>query len=228
MHARRVVRVMADGSTEPLLVRADDGADYVVKPGSPTVPDALHELLGALLAPVWGIRVPEPVIVCFAPMLVRYMAEGGARLALAARQIGLSGGLAFGSRKMIAPLARTAEPLLAWPEEMRRLLRFDLFIGNPDRTRDNPNLLFDPDGPIAIDHALGFGWLRGQESDRAADLSAHLAWTALTELPVSGLIPPCDRRRLRQIAAMIPDAWLGELERLSLVEKLEERWEEQP
>lgn len=221
VQARRVVRVMADGSTEPLLVRADDDADYVVKPGSPTVPDALHELLGALLAPMWGVRVPEPVIVSFAPALIGYMAAGGARLALAARQLSLSGGLAFGSRKIDAPLLRAAEPVEVWPEA-RRLWMFDLFIGNPDRTWDNPNLLFDPDGLIAIDHALGFGWLH--EEGRAADLSAHLAWMPCT---APGLIPLCDRRCLEQIAGMIPGAWLGGLDRLSLTEKLEERWLEQ-
>lgn len=225
IRARRILAVLPDGATEPLLVRAEDGSDWIVKPGAVAIPDAPNEWLAASLAPSWGVRVPEPAIVAFPEALCAAMevADRGwrGRQSLAARQIRAAGGLAFGGRWLSGQLVQGAADLEAagLQADAARVRAFDAFIGNLDRTEDNANLLICGGGLVAIDHAPGFGWLWGG-SDGGADGEPHIA----ARWPLAPA-PPVNDGAIAAAVASLPEAWRRGREEEELCWRIGARWD---
>jgi hypothetical protein len=238
VRARRVIEVVPDGSTEPLRVRGEDGADWIVKPGG-AFPDAPNELLAALLAPAWGVRVPEPAIVTFSEAICLSMeavdGRGAGRphegpLAKAARRIKVAGGSAYGGRLIQGRLVQGASDIeqAGLSTEAMRVRAFDAFLGNTDRTEDNTNLLFheeeDREALFAIDHAAGLGWLwveRAVEAP-AVELGGDPHVAAQWPMPPA---PPVDWEAIEAAVASLPPAWRRGRESDVLVERIGARWE---
>jgi hypothetical protein len=159
-----------EGGSVPALVEADDSGMYVVKlRGSGQGAKALvAELIAGELARAAGLAVPEIAFVD----LAREIAESEPDPELAEpleRSAGLNLGLDYlpGSI-MFDPVADPAPDALT----ASRVVLFDAFVANVDRTPRNPNLLTWHAGLWLIDHG--------------ASLYVHHAWGPDDPLEGSG------------------------------------------
>jgi hypothetical protein len=166
IQAATVLRALSSGRTRPCLMLCTNplGADceVVIK-----WRDALEtketglicELMAALLAQDLDLPVPKPFIVEVAPNFV--VGESKPELSAIATK---SAGLNFGSQKLPTgvgtwpkdkPIPVLLRPLAA------EIFAFDVLIQNPDRRRDNPNLLWSDEELFLCDHEQAFSFLMG-------------------------------------------------------------------
>jgi hypothetical protein len=155
----------AGGSAWSVVVRADDGARWLVKlrgAAHGTSP-LVAEVLVAELADALGLPVPARAVIALDDELTS--ADPHQELvATLARSRGDNLGLAYLPDAHVATAADVAalEPSLA-----AQILWLDGLVGNVDRTVANPNLLVAGGRPWLIDHG--------------AALPFHYAWAAVTE-----------------------------------------------
>jgi hypothetical protein len=211
--ATRYVTPLREGGSLPAIVEADDDGLYVLKfRGAGQGRKALvAELVAGELARAAGLPVPEIVFVELDPELARtepdpeiqdlIRASGGLNLALDY----------LPSAVTFDPLAFRPDPALA-----ARVVWFDAFTTNVDRTARNSNLMVWHDRLWLIDHGAALyvhhqwdGWLeraRGAfplirdhvllpfaDGLEAADAAMS---AAITEAAVAGVV------------ALVPDDWL--------------------
>ncbi len=215
VHVTRYVTPLREGGSLPALVEADDGALYVLKfRGAGQGAKALvAELIAGELARALGLKVPELVLAELDPAMARtepdpeiqdlLRASGGLNLALAY----LPGSITYD------PLVGTVDAALA-----SRIVWFDCFVTNVDRTARNTNMLIWQNRLWLIDHGAalyfhhaGLDWetpsrrpfvqikdhvLLPRASDLAgADAEAHAVLTA---------------EGIKSIVSLVPDVWLLE------------------
>ncbi|MEU0546167.1 HipA family kinase [Micromonospora sp. NPDC005979] len=210
--AIRYVTPLREGGSLPGLVEADDLGTYVAKfTGAGQGPKALvAEVICGELARRLDLRVPPLVVLDIDPVIGRAEPDqevqellrnsGGANLGMDF----LPGALGFD------PVAHPVDPLLA-----SRVLSFDAYVENVDRSWRNPNLLIWHRELWLIDHgaALYFhhNWPR-------ADAAVHRAYRAEDHV----LAPYADRVAeandelaarvtpdlLREVLALVPAQWL--------------------
>ncbi|MEO8082068.1 MAG: HipA family kinase [Caldimonas sp.] len=213
--ATRYVTPLREGGSLPAIVEGDDDGLYVLKfRGAGQGQKALiAELVAGELARAADLPVPEIVLMTLDPDLARtepdpeiqdlIRASAGLNLALDY----LPGALAFD------PIGEAVEPLLA-----SRIVWFDAYVTNLDRTARNTNLLLWHRRLQLIDHgaALYFHHAWPDAVDRSADpfplIREHvlLPWaSALAEadLAMTALIvPPV----IDAVVAALPAGWLEE------------------
>ena len=206
--ATRYVTPLREGGSLPALMEADDLGTYVVKfVGAGQGRKVLvAEVLVGELARRLGLPVPELVVATVDPVLglaepdeeVQDLlrASPGDNLAMDF----LPGALGFD------PVVHTLDPGLA-----ARVLWLDAFVGNVDRSWQNPNLLMWHRAPWLIDHGatLTFhhAWARSEGfASRAYDTAAHvLRAQAGPSVDLSGEV---DEDLLREVTGLVPDVWL--------------------
>lgn len=213
VHATRYLTPLREGGSLPAIVEADDDGLYVLKfRGAGQGPKALvAELVAGEIGRALGLPVPEIVFMELDPELARtepdpeiqelIRASGGLNLALDY----LPGSVTFD------PLAMSPEPMLA-----SRIVWFDAFVTNLDRTPRNANLLVWHRGLWLIDHgaALYFhhqwdGFLERATSPFAL-VKDHVllpAASRVAELDAE-LTARLSAERLVAIVEQVPDAWL--------------------
>jgi hypothetical protein len=209
----RYATPLREGGSLPAIVEADDLGTYVLKfRGAGQGRKALvAEVIAGELARALGFLVPEIVLARLDPELARaepdpeiqdlIRASAGLNLALDY----LPGSLGF------EPLVEPLESSLA-----SRILWFDAFVANVDRSIHNTNLLVWHKRLWLIDHgaALYFhhnwkGWERAANRPYAA-ASNHVL------LPFARSIPEADRELSRKFSAgmlkevidLVPGEWL--------------------
>jgi hypothetical protein len=203
----------------PAVVEADDLGTYVLKfRGAGQGRKALvAELVAGELARVLGLTVPEIVLVEVDPELGRtepdpeiqdlIRASGGLNLALDF----LPGSLPFDPAVVGPP-----DPALA-----ARVLWFDAFVQNVDRSPRNTNLLVWHDELWLIDHgaALYFHHDWPSREGSALEAAAQRPYAAARNHvllhfsgPVSGadaaLAQLLTQKALHSVAGLVPDEWL--------------------
>jgi hypothetical protein len=158
--ATRYVTPLREGGSLPALVEADDEGLYVVKLRGAGQGDAAltAELLVGELARVAGLPVPEIVLVDLDPAFGKAEPDPEIR-ELLEKSAGLNLGLDYlPGAAGFDPLAKPS-PL---PDLASRVVLFDAFAMNVDRTPKNPNILSWHRALWLIDHgaALYFqhGW----------------------------------------------------------------------
>ncbi len=187
------------GRTTPLRVHieteAGETADVILKATIEphlSVEGLANEMLGALLAGDLDLPIPKPYFVEVSPAFIDSVPNGTVRARLAS-----ASPLAFGSTDAGSQWRKwnSTDHLTAQNANLAlRILAFDAFIGNPDRSPKNPNLLTNKADPrlILIDHECAFGirmklfprltpWVVGNLrplADRGSD-SEHLFHSAL-------------------------------------------------
>jgi hypothetical protein len=211
--ATRYITPLREGGSLPAIVEADDDGLYVLKfvgagQGSRAL---IAELVAGEIARALGLAVPEIVFARVDAELARtepdpeiqdlIRASAGLNLALDY----LPGSVTFD------PLMLTIEPELA-----SRIVWFDAFVTNLDRTPRNTNLLVWHGKLWLIDHgaALFFqhDW-RDYEARAASPFALikdHVLLPfaralAAVDAPMAAALTP---ERLTEIVALIPDAWL--------------------
>jgi hypothetical protein len=210
----RYVTPLREGGSLPGVIEADDLGTYVVKfRGAGQGPKALvAEVIAGELARRLGLPVPELVVLELDPVIARAEPDeevqellkhsGGDNLGMDF----LPGAFGFD------PLAHPVDPLLA-----SRILWFDAFTENVDRSWRNPNLLTWHHGGLwLIDHgaALYFhhNWPRARAVvHRPFKGDDHVLAPVATRLAEAdaALGPQITAGLLTEVLALVPDGWLA-------------------
>ncbi|MEA2430954.1 MAG: hypothetical protein QOI19_1427 [Thermoleophilaceae bacterium] len=232
IRATRYVTPLREGGSLPALMEADDDGLYVVKfRGAGQGPKALiAELLAGELARRLGLPVPVIAFVELDPVLG--LAEPDPEIQdLISASSGLNLGIDF------LPGALPFEPATGFPLDpalAASVVWFDALVTNVDRTPRNPNLLVWHERLWLIDHGASL-----HVHHQTWDMVPYAArpFPAIRDhvlLPCAGsiaeadesLAPVLDRDVLEEVAALVPDEWLGEQadeRRAAYVEYLSER-----
>src|SRR6476659_8715441 len=147
--ATRYVTPLREGGSLPAIIEADDDGMYVLKfRGAGQGPKALiAELVAGELARAAGLPVPEIVFVELDPDLARTEPDPEIQdLIRASAGINLALDYLPGS-VMFDPVADKIDPHVA-----SRIVWFDAYVTNVDRTARNTNLLMWHRRPWLIDH----------------------------------------------------------------------------
>jgi len=217
VRATRYVLPLREGSSVPALVEADDLGHYVVKlRGAGQGPNALiAELVAGELARALGLAVPELVLL-----------ELDRRLAASERDpelftsLDASAGLNLGMDFL--PGSITFDPIVGpipSAELASKIVLFDAFVLNVDRTARNPNILLWHGRPWLIDHgaALYFhhGWRAANRLDGSADpfeeVASHvlLRWASELRAAAAHFEATLNTDTFERICRDIPASWLS-------------------
>lgn len=211
----RYVLPLREGGSLPALVEADDDGLYVLKfRGARQGPKALvAELVAGEIGRALGLLVPELVLMELDPVLGRSEPDYEIRQLIQA-SAGLNLGMDFlpGALAFDPAAARTVDADLA-----SRIVWFDAFVTNVDRTARNTNLLEWHRRLWLIDHgaALYFHHGAGDYPARARAAFPRIADHVL--LPYASRLAEADAElraklspeTLAAIVALIPDEWLS-------------------
>jgi hypothetical protein len=214
IRACRYVTPLREGGSLPGLVEADDYGTYVVKfrGAGQGLKVLVAEVIVGELARALGMRVPELRAIHVDGVMAKYEADEEVQDLLTA-SVGLNLAVDFlpGSFGW-----DPGHPIA--PAEAARILWFDAFTANVDRSWRNPNLLVWHRDVWLIDHgaALYFhhGWSAGPAPERFAaqpyDASDHVLIQHVAGIPDADaeLAPMIDRDLLETVVAKVPEEWL--------------------
>jgi hypothetical protein len=214
VRATRYVTPLREGGSLPAIVEADDDGLYVLKfRGAGQGPKALiAEVLAGELGRALGLPVPEIVLVELDATLARtepdpeiqdlIRASAGINLALDY----LPGSAAFD------PVVDSPDPELA-----SRVVWFDAYTTNVDRTPRNTNLLVWHRKLWLIDHGAALYFHHDWANYLARSRNPFPQIKEHVLLPFAGNLPEADARLsvsvtpelLRAILSLLPDDWLA-------------------
>jgi hypothetical protein len=211
----RYVTPLREGGSLPAIVEADDDGLYVLKfRGAGHGTRALiAELVGGELARRLGLPVPDIVFAELDAELARTEPDPEIH-ALIFESAGLNLALDY------LPGSVTYDPLVATidAELASRIVWFDAFVSNVDRTPRNTNLLLWHRQPWLIDHGatLYFHHSPGWEADAARATAPFPLIRQHVLLPRASMIAavdgPCaaalDQPTIEAIVGSIPESWL--------------------
>jgi hypothetical protein len=218
---------MESGRTRPLLMGCErsDGVEIelVVKLKAACdmkTRSLMNEAIGAMFAADLGLPVPEPFLVRIDSNFAGSLEDADLRN-LAMQSVGLN----YGSKKLtgysIFPfgLRMSGSGLVLAAE----ILAFDVFIENPDRRIENPNILHDGKDFAIYDHELAFGfdfilgwtppWKR--VGGGHFPIEKHVLYGAVRNKPISldrleNSLKSLTDSRLQEYGQALPDEWIGE------------------
>lgn len=212
--AMRYVTPLREGGSLPAIVEGDDDGLYVLKfrGAGQGVKALIAELFGGEIGRVLGFKVPEIVFVELDAVIARtepdpeiqdlIKASNGVNLALDY----LPGSIMF-------------DPLIEQPsaELASKIVWFDAFIANVDRTPRNANMLLWHKELWLIDHGAAFFYQHNWDKflDNSANPFKQIKDHIL--LPFADEIEQADEEFsrkitpeiLREIVDLIPEDWLG-------------------
>lgn len=230
VQATRYVTPLREGGSLPGLIEADDDGLYVLKfQGAGQGPRALiAELLGGEIGRLLGLPVPELVFVELDPMLGRNEPDQEIQDLIEA-----SAGLNLGMDYLPGSLA--FDPLVAPQPDAHlasRIVWFDALITNVDRTVRNPNMLFWHRQLYLIDHGAAIyfhhSWHDpdGQSRSPFHRIKDHVLLSLATRIGEvdASMREQLDMDRLREIIAVLPDAWLQEVPGFDTPESVREAY----
>ncbi len=222
VEATRYVTPLREGGSLPAIVEADDDGMYVVKfHGAGQGPKSLiAELIAGEIGRALALPVPEIVLVELDPVLAN--AEPDPEIQELIRK---SGGLNLGLDFLPGSLAfAPAAPPELTPELAAKIVWFDAFMLNVDRSPRNPNLLAWHGKLWLIDHGASLYFHHNwPDAERVAKSpfqmsKQHILLPFAGSIPAAGveLQPAITPELLDGILAEIPDVWLAEdsLERM--------------
>jgi hypothetical protein len=215
--AARYVTPLREGGSMPAVVEGDDDGLYVLKfRGAGQGPKALiAELVAGELARALGLLVPEIVFMTLDGDLARTEADPEIQDLIRA-STGLNVALDF------LPSALAYDPLVWQPEALlaSRIVWFDAFVMNVDRTARNTNMLLWHRRLWLIDHGASLYFQHQWDGFLARSASPFAAIRDHVLLPVAGALEEADRACRLQLSGdvigrvtdLIPDAWLVDAE----------------
>ena len=213
--ARRYVTPLREGGSLPAIVEADDDGLYVLKfrgagQGSKAL---IAELLAGEIARLAGLPIPEIVFVDLPAELARTEPDAEVQSLIRA-SVGLNIGLDY------LPGSVTFDPLVFVPDEdlASRIVWFDAFVCNVDRTARNVNMLIWHRRLWLIDHGASLyfhhAWTRHDQHAtnpfpliRDHVLLKYAAALEEVDERMASVIAP---ERLVDIVQSIPESWLSE------------------
>jgi hypothetical protein len=226
--ATRYVTPLREGGSLPALVEASDDGLYVLKfRGAGQGPKALvAEIVAGELARALGFDVPELALVRLDPTLA--VAEPDAEIQDLLRA---SGGLNLGVDFLpgALPFSPAAGPAPS-AEQAAAIVWLDALVTNVDRTARNTNMLLWHDRLWLIDHGASLYFHHGEpvpdhELRPFEAIAEHvlLPFAGSVEAADAELAPRVTEELLRDVAAAVPEEWLGGGSRDPYVEYLRRR-----
>jgi hypothetical protein len=208
---------LREGGSVPAIVEADDDGTYVAKfRGAAQGPRALvAEVIAGELGRRLGLPVPRLVLIEIDALLARSEPDPELQALLRA-SAGLNVGLDYlpGALNWEPALPPAPDPALA-----ARIVWFDAFITNVDRTARNPNLLRWHGQIYLIDHGAALYFHHAWADHLARSRSPFAAIRNHVLLPFAGeaelraadaaLAPRITEDVLAEIVALVPDDWLA-------------------
>jgi len=215
--AIRYVTPLREGGSLPAVIEADDDGLYVLKfRGAGQGAKALiAELVAGEIARALDLPIPEIVFVELDIDLARTEPDPEIQDLIRA-----SGGLNLGMDYLSGALAfdPIADPPDAWLAS--RIVWFDAFVTNLDRSARNTNMLVWHRKLWLIDHGAALYFHHAGLGDQAAATSPFALIRDHVLLPAASRIAEVDagmaarlpREALESIVGLVPDAWLVEAE----------------
>ena len=215
VNAARYVTPLREGGSLPAIIEADDDGMYVLKfRGAGQGPKALiAELIAGELARAAGFLVPELVFVELDPEIAKTEPDPEIQDLIRA-----SGGLNLGldylpGSVMYSPVADEIDPNLA-----SRVVWFDAYVTNVDRTPRNANLLMWHRKLWLIDHgaSLYFHHAWSDMDQRSKDpfklIKEHILLTLASELEAAdeAMAATITEDVIKQTVALVPDEWMND------------------
>ena len=215
VNAARYVTPLREGGSLPAIVEADDDGMYVLKfRGAGQGTKALiAELIAGELARAAGFLVPELVFVALDPEIAKTEPDPEIQDLIRA-----SGGINLGldylpGSVMFDPVADKLEADLA-----SRIVWFDAYVTNVDRTPRNANMLMWHRKLWLIDHgaALYFHHSWTDMDRRIGDpfplIKEHILLPFATALEAAdeALIALITEDEVKRIVNLVPDDWMNE------------------
>ncbi|MEO6812434.1 MAG: HipA family kinase [Ginsengibacter sp.] len=213
VHVTRYVTPLREGGSLPAIAEADDGFLYVLKfrGAGQGVKALIAELIGAELARIFGLKVPEIVFADLDEAFGRTEPDEEIQDLLKA-SVGLNLGLHYLAGAItFDPLVTKVDTILA-----SKIVWLDSFLNNVDRTSKNTNMLLWRKELWLIDHGAGLyfhhSWTNWQK--QATRTFSHIKDHVL--LPQASELEKIDREfhelltndMIRSIVGLIPDNWL--------------------
>jgi hypothetical protein len=215
LQAIRYVAPLREGGSVPALVEADDGHLHVVKlrGAAQGVRALIAEVIGGSLADACGLPTPGLAIVHVDATLAR--TEPHQEIAEVLRaSVGPNAALRhLPAALSFDPAARPAVDAAF----ASRLVLFDSFVENVDRTPRNPNLLWSGGTLWLIDHGAALYWHHDWTGaadgfDRGFPLvRQHVLLPWADDLPAAAahLEATLQEELIAAAVARVPDDWLG-------------------
>jgi len=149
--ATRYVQPLREGGSLPAVVDTDGGGMFVVKfrGAGQGVKALIAEIIAGLLARSAGLPTPDIALIDVVEAFGRSEPDPEIQDLLRA-----SHGINFGARYLDGAFnfdANAAADVIS-SELAARIVWFDAFLSNPDRTHRNPNLMICDRKPFLIDH----------------------------------------------------------------------------
>lgn len=215
LRAVRYVTPLREGGSVPAIMELADGRTWVVKlRGAGQGAKALvAEIIVGQLARALGLPAPDVALVELPEALARTERDQEIQELLLA-SLGANVGLRFLSG---ACMFDAAAPLPGLdPGFASRLVLFDAFVTNVDRTARNPNLLVWQGAPWLIDHGAALYWQHDWDggvdgADRRFPLIRDhvlLPWADALPQAAAWLREGLTDARIDAAVADVPAAWL--------------------
>ena len=215
VNAARYVTPLREGGSLPAIIEADDDGMYVLKfRGAGQGPKALiAELIAGELARPVGLLVPELVFVSLDPEIAKTEPDPEIQDLIRA-----SGGLNLGldylpGSVMFDPVADKLDPDLA-----SRIVWFDAYVTNVDRTPRNANLLMWHRRLWLIDHgaALYFhhAWtdVNQRSKDRFPLIREHILLPFANDIETAdhAMTAAITAEVIKSVVDLVPDDWMND------------------
>ncbi len=212
--ATRYVTPLREGGSVPAIVECDDDGLYVVKlrGAAQGIKALIAEVIAAELGRALGLAVPTAVLVTLDVALGRAERDTEIRELLNA-SVGVNFGLDYLPGSVtFDPVARPVPDAL----EASRIVWFDAFLTNIDRTPKNPNLLAWHGRLWLIDHGASLYFQHGWDEPRAraktsfALIRQHvlLPWASKLEEVSGELASKLTQGVVNAALESVPDEWL--------------------
>lgn len=213
--ATRYVTPLREGGSMPAVVEGDDLGLYVLKfRGAGQGAKALvAELVAGRIAQALGLPVPELVYADLDPELARTEPDPEIQHLIRASD-GLNLALDY------LPGAANFDPVAGMPDAdlASRIVWFDSFVSNVDRTARNPNLMLWHHALWLIDHGAALYFHHAWDTQAPDPASAFPLVREHVLLPAASVIGEVDdalaarldRVVFERVLDEVPDAWLGD------------------
>lgn len=220
--ATRYVTPLREGGSLPAIVEADDDGLYVLKfRGAGQGPRALiAELVAGELARALGLPVPEIVFMRLDADLARTEPDAEIQDLIRASSGAGPGASGLNLALDYLPGSITYDPLVLQPtaELASRIVWFDAFISNLDRTPRNTNMLAWHGGLWLIDHGAALYFHHDWRDFMAKATNPFPLVAKHVLLPFASELAEADQvlsARLGAdvidaVVALVPDDWLGD------------------
>ncbi len=215
--ATRYVTPLREGGSLPAIVEAGDGQLYVMKfVGAGQGPKALiAELIAGEIGRILGLRVPEIVLMELDSMVARSEPNAEIRDLLLASAGRLNLGLRYLPNALDFNLLLKPPPD---PDLASKIVWFDAYVTNVDRTPRNVNLLSRQDELWLIDHGAALYFHHSWDDYLARSRTPFSLIKEHTLISFANKLPQIDaemRPRLtpeliQHIVSLVPNEWLGQ------------------